>query len=101
QTTGSTRASLNIGTIRQMKVPVPTRQEQQRIVEAATLKLDSIKPFEKKIELVQRRSDTLRRSLLTTTFSGHLVGASDRSEAEAVEALVEEADSYVREGALF
>ncbi|WP_415941203.1 restriction endonuclease subunit S, partial [Streptomyces sp. 067-1] len=70
QTTGSTRSSLNIGTIRQMKVPVPTRQEQQRIVETAALKLDSIKPLEEKIELIQRRSDTLRRSLLAAAFPG-------------------------------
>ncbi|MFD5795568.1 restriction endonuclease subunit S, partial [Streptomyces diastatochromogenes] len=64
QTTGSTRASLNIGTIRQMKVPVPTRQEQQRIVEALEDNLSRLDAGVAYLDAAKRRAQFLTKAVL-------------------------------------
>ncbi|MGC4978130.1 restriction endonuclease subunit S [Streptomyces sp. DT199] len=94
-------AHLSATRLKRIEFPVPPIEEQEYIVETATLKLDAAKRLEEDISRSEHKVQSLRRSLLTSAFSGRLTGASGGPEPEAVEALVDEVNSAVPEGALF
>ncbi|MGC5233065.1 restriction endonuclease subunit S [Streptomyces albogriseolus] len=94
-------AHLSATRLKKVEFPVPPLDEQQQIIESATLKLDAVKRLEAEIAVSERKAESLRRSLLVATFSGKLVTGSDVAETEAVETLMEEIASTTSEGALF
>ena len=70
QTSGTTRASLNISVIREMPVPVPTLDEQRRIVDLLEDHLSRIDAAESLVATCLRRLLALRRSALAELHDG-------------------------------
>lgn len=69
ETAGSTRASLNIGTIRSMRVPIPPIDQQLKIVDSIEdhfSRLDAARDY---ADAAVRRIRVVRHSLLHHTFS--------------------------------
>lgn len=69
---GSTRASLNIGTIREMTVPVPPLEEQERIVTAIEEQFSRIDAGVAGLERIRHNIRRYRVSLLSAAMSGLL-----------------------------
>ncbi|MEU6597267.1 restriction endonuclease subunit S [Streptomyces flaveolus] len=90
-------AHLSANRLKKIEFPVPPVGVQQQIVESAALKLDAVKRLEKEIATFERKSESLRRSLLAAAFSGRLIGATF---GDAEVAPVEEIVPPVFEGAL-
>jgi type I restriction enzyme S subunit len=68
ETGGSTRASLNIGTIRRMQVPVPPLVEQRRIVDAIEVLFSRIDAADTSIRQGSLRVEHLRQSTINELF---------------------------------
>ena len=92
---GSTRLS-------NWQVPLPSHEEQRRIVARVKEQLSAIDALQAAIERAQRRSQSLRRAVLERAFRGKLVPQDPADEpAEALLARIRaERESIVRPGRL-
>lgn len=85
---GTTRASLNISTIREMTVPVPPIEEQRRIVALLDDRLSRIEAASGALATVLRRALVWRASVLAAGVRGDLVD-EDLSEGSGLDVLAE------------
>ena len=69
---GTTRNSLNIKDIRDLDCPLPSPEEQARIVEILEDQLSRLDASLAAADAVEERSEALRRSLLHSAFTGRL-----------------------------
>ena len=69
ETSGSTRRSLNISTIRKMVVPLPPKNEQRRIAEAVEEELSRLAAAQSALTTASQRAETLRLASLHDTLT--------------------------------
>jgi type I restriction enzyme S subunit len=82
--TGGVQPNLSLGLIRDMKIPLPSLAEQRRIVARVEEQLSAIAALRAAIERAQRRSASLRRSVLERAFRGELVPQDPSDEPASV-----------------
>jgi type I restriction enzyme, S subunit len=70
---GSNVPQINHGDLSNLQIYVPSKDEQVRIVEAASKYLDHVRVLEAAVERGLQRSEHLRASILSTAFTGRLV----------------------------
>lgn len=76
-------AHLSAARLKPIEFPIPSLQEQSRLVGLARERLDSGSRIEQQVAAVASREGALRRSLLDAAFSGRLTGrASDMDRVE-------------------
>lgn len=63
---------VNIGDLREMPFPIPTRAEQQRVLAASQATGEGVQRVELAVEGALRHAEALRRGLLTAAFRGDL-----------------------------
>lgn len=66
-------ASINLGTLKQLPVPAPSRVEQEAIVGELKRSTEAQARLQASIENARKRAAALRRSILAAAFSGQLV----------------------------
>ncbi len=69
---GTTRDSLNIGDIRQLTMPLPSLNEQMEIVKSVEEQLSRLDVSLTITNAMERKVESLRRSLLQASFCGNL-----------------------------
>jgi restriction endonuclease S subunit len=79
---GTTRNSLNIGDIRKMRCPLPTLEEQERIVEILEGHLSRLDAALANIQAVRTKAAQFRRSLLHAAFNGVLTGSAAHGKGQ-------------------
>ncbi|MGD9792639.1 MAG: restriction endonuclease subunit S [Acidimicrobiia bacterium] len=85
---GTTRASLNISTIREMVVPMPPVAEQERIVTAIEEAFSKLDAGEAALRNVRRLLKRMRESILTAAVTGRLV-PQDSTDTPAAKLLAD------------
>ena len=81
---GIGRPRLGLGVIRDLEIPVPPLAKQQRIVAEVEERLSVIDAMRASINRAERRSATLRRSILERAFRGELVPQDPSDEPASV-----------------
>ncbi len=81
---GSAAPHLNMSDIRSLRIPVPPRKEQDRIVEAVRDCRASFERLANGFRRVEQRAAALRRSVLAAAFSGQLVPRDPFDEPASV-----------------
>lgn len=81
---GVGRPRLSVGELRELAIPVPPREEQDRIVATMDLQLDSLRRLEAQLGTELDRADALRSSILSAAFSGQLVPQDPTDEPASV-----------------
>jgi hypothetical protein len=71
ETAGSTRASLNIGTLRKLAIPVPPRAQQEQIVEFIEQHAFPLAAGVADLQAAQTLLPAFDRSVLNSAFNGH------------------------------
>jgi type I restriction enzyme S subunit len=72
QITGSASPHLNIGDIRKSLIPLPSLDEQRRIVAEVERRLSVVGEVESAVEVGLVRAGRLRQSVLRSAFEGRL-----------------------------
>ncbi len=76
-------ASISLRRIRLMPIPVPPQELQSSLEQQITADLDRVARLDEQLAQAQRRSQMLRRALLSAAFSGQLTGrVSDMDRVE-------------------
>ncbi|MGO1316611.1 MAG: hypothetical protein ACTMIR_06205 [Cellulomonadaceae bacterium] len=70
-----------------MPIPVPPLTVQDERLRLLQSPIDAVSRVRRDIDIARKRSEALRRSLLTAAFSGKLTGSS--SDTERIEELAE------------
>jgi type I restriction enzyme S subunit len=73
--------NLGLKKLESLELPVPTIEDQRAVVAEAAAFTSDLARFGDALKAQRRRSDALRRALLTAAFSGRLTGVRDVSEA--------------------
>jgi len=77
-------ASINLGTLKQLPVPAPSRAEQESIVAELRRSDDARRRVISSITQARIRADSLRRSILAAAFSGKLAPQDPDDEPASV-----------------
>lgn len=77
-------ASISLSKIRLLPVPVPPRKDQARLVALIEAHLAELDQLAEALRRALRRSENLRRSLLTEAFAGRLVQQDPNDEPASV-----------------
>ncbi len=80
---GGVQPNLNLGLIREMRIPLPEVATQRQLVESAATFADLIERLNESVVQAERRSAALRRSILAAAFSGRLVSQDPADEPAA------------------
>jgi type I restriction enzyme, S subunit len=75
---------VNIGDLRQLRVPVPPLDEQRRIVAEIEEQLSLVRSLRTSVEAAKRRSAVMRRAILDCAFRGELVPQDPDDEPASV-----------------
>lgn len=81
---GGVQPNLSLGLIRDMRIPLPGVATQRKLVEAASRSAESTERFTSEVAQAERRSASLRRSILAAAFSGRLVPQNPTDEPASV-----------------
>ncbi|MEZ9327464.1 restriction endonuclease subunit S [Vibrio breoganii] len=96
-TTGIGRPNLNAPTLEAMDFLLPSKMEQDEIVNIVKEKLKFIEKSEKDIEITLKKAVLQKSSVLAKAFSGELVpNASGESAKELLDKIILEKDSIVK-----
>ncbi|MEZ9864706.1 restriction endonuclease subunit S [Vibrio breoganii] len=96
-TTGIGRPNLNAPTLEAMEFLLPSKIEQDEIVNIVKEKLKFIEKSEKDIEITLKKAVLQKSSVLSKAFSGELVtNASGESARELLDKIILEKDSIVK-----
>jgi type I restriction enzyme S subunit len=74
------RKTLNLEDVKKAKVPLPPKGEQDRISEGLEAYLSDIEGAEQFIDASQKKTDSLRQSILKRAFEGRLVPPDPNDE---------------------
>jgi len=77
---GGVQPNLNLGLVRGIEIPVPARDTQERLLSARDAQVEAEQVLAAALVTSQRRSLSLRRSLLAAAFSGRLTGRTSDME---------------------
>ncbi|GAA4923890.1 type I restriction enzyme S subunit [Stackebrandtia albiflava] len=77
-------AHLSATRLKSVEFPVPPIEEQRRITAEVATRLYEVEHFRAALDMARRRSDCLRRSLLTEAFAGRLVPQDPNDEPASV-----------------
>ncbi|UTZ44244.1 restriction endonuclease subunit S [Vibrio campbellii] len=96
-TTGIGRPNLNAPTLEAMEFLLPSKMEQDEIVNIVKEKLKFIEKSEKDIEITLKKAVLQKSSVLAKAFSGELVpNASGETARELLDKIILEKDSIVK-----
>lgn len=70
-----------------VEFPIPPIEEQRRIIDVASQRLDAVKALSTHAGIVERRSGVMRRAVLAAAFEGKLTGR--HTDAEMIEELTD------------
>jgi type I restriction enzyme S subunit len=70
---GGVQPNLSVGIIKNLRIALPSANEQVRICDEAARRLSVIASVETSLDLQRRRASRLRESILSAAFSGRLV----------------------------
>ena len=77
---GGVQPNLSLGLVRGIEIPVPARDRQERLLSARDAQVEAEQVLAAAFITSQRRSLSLRRSLLAAAFSGRLTGRTTDME---------------------
>ena len=75
---------VNIGDLRRLPVPVPDIEDQRSVLARIETLSSANRRIRKEIDVAERRSDQLRRSILSQACSGKLISQDPRDEPASV-----------------
>lgn len=72
-------AHLSVTRLKSVEFPVPPLEEQRRIVDTAQAQFSAVSALANQSEIIARRTDVLRRSVLSAAFEGRLTSRHEDS----------------------
>jgi len=81
---GGVQPNLNLGLVRSIELPIPPREARERLLRLRQTQLDAEVLLAGELALVDRRSLSLRRTLLLAAFAGRLTGRTT-TDTEMIE----------------
>lgn len=81
---GGVQPNLSLGLVKAMKVPLPSLEEQDRVVDGLEGSQEAADRFRRAIEMGRSRAGALRSSVLAAAFSGNLVPQDPLDEPASV-----------------
>ncbi|MEG4587927.1 restriction endonuclease subunit S [Microcoleus sp. MOSTC5] len=82
--TGSGRPNLNVPNIELLAIPLPSSEEQNKIVQMLEEKNSVLDSFEATIGETLKKVNVLRQSILKKAFSGHLIAQDPNDEPASI-----------------
>jgi type I restriction enzyme S subunit len=80
-------AHLSAARLKDVEFPIPPIEEQRRIIDVASQRLDAVKALSGHVGIVERRSGVMRRAVLAAAFEGKLTGR--QTDTEVIEELAD------------
>ena len=80
-------AHLSAARLKDVEFPIPPIEEQRRIIDVASQRLDAVEALSAHAGIVERRSGVMRRAVLAAAFEGKLTGR--HTDAEMIEELTD------------
>ena len=80
---GGNQPNLNLGKISSLYIPIPPKQEQQRILEQYKYIIESIELIEKSKAFLEERIDAVKSKILDLAMQGRLVPQDPKDESAA------------------
>jgi type I restriction enzyme, S subunit len=68
---GGVQPNLNLGLVRTLRIPVPPRDDRQRIVAEVGRRLSIVREGEAEVDVNLKRAQALRQAVLSTHFQAH------------------------------
>ena len=68
---GGVQPNLNLGLVRTLRIPVPPRDDRQRIVAEVDRRLSIVREVEAEVDVNLKRAQALRQAVLSTHFQAH------------------------------
>jgi type I restriction enzyme, S subunit len=78
---------LSAARLKDVEFPIPPIEEQRRIIDVASQRLDAVKALSGHVGIVERRSGVMRRAVLAAAFEGKLTGR--QTDTEVIEELAD------------